>query len=336
MDSITHLALGAVIGEALAGKKLGRRAMLFGALAQSIPDIDFVAAFWLPMTDNLLAHRGFTHSILFGILVSLLLAFITQRWQAQYKLPLWQWVGFFGIQIFVHLFLDTLNAYGVGLFEPFSQLRISFDTLYVADPFYSFWPGIALLMLLVVKRTSPARKYWIGVGLVVSSAYLFYSFYNKIIIDRDLKETLKSGKITYNRYFTTPTPLNSWLWYAVVENDSGFYISYRSVFDKRPQNDFHFFPRNDSLLRPYRSKKELQQLLTFSQGYYTAEYWSDTLVFNDLRFGQVVGWHDPRERFAFHYFLQYPESNALVVQRGRFAKWNRETTRSLVRRIGGD
>ncbi|HEY0732729.1 MAG TPA: metal-dependent hydrolase, partial [Chitinophagaceae bacterium] len=67
------------------------------------------------------------------------------------------------------------------------------------------------------------------------------------------------------------------------------------------------------------------------------EQWNDTLVFNDLRFGQIVGWHDPRERFAFHYYLGHDEEdNRLVVQRGRFARWNEESLSSLIRKIKGD
>ena len=44
MDSLTHLALGACMGEAFAGKTLGKKAMLWGAITQSIPDIDFIKA----------------------------------------------------------------------------------------------------------------------------------------------------------------------------------------------------------------------------------------------------------------------------------------------------
>ena len=44
--------------------------MFLGALAQSIPDLDFIAAFWKDTASNLLAHRGFTHSILFAIMAT--------------------------------------------------------------------------------------------------------------------------------------------------------------------------------------------------------------------------------------------------------------------------
>ena len=58
------------MGEAFAGRTVGKKAMLWGILAQSIPDIDFISSLWLDTADHLLAHRGFTHSILFAIIIS--------------------------------------------------------------------------------------------------------------------------------------------------------------------------------------------------------------------------------------------------------------------------
>jgi inner membrane protein len=49
---------------------LEKKAMLWGALAQSIPDIDFLASFWMNTSGNLLAHRGFTHSFLFVAIIA--------------------------------------------------------------------------------------------------------------------------------------------------------------------------------------------------------------------------------------------------------------------------
>ena len=70
MDSITHIALGACMGEAFAGKTLGKKAMIWGAIAQSIPDIDIVTSTWMNTSSNLLSHRGFTHSYLFCALIT--------------------------------------------------------------------------------------------------------------------------------------------------------------------------------------------------------------------------------------------------------------------------
>jgi inner membrane protein len=66
------------------------------------------------------------------------------------------------------------------------------------------------------------------------------------------------------------------------------------------------------------------------------EQWGDTTVFNDLRFGEMRGWDDPKARFVFHYFLEYPYGNKVLIQRGRFAGWNRHTISALIRRIKGN
>ena len=40
MDSLTHLVLGASIGEVTLGKKIGNKAAIIGALANTLPDFD--------------------------------------------------------------------------------------------------------------------------------------------------------------------------------------------------------------------------------------------------------------------------------------------------------
>lgn len=69
--------------------------MLWGALAQSIPDIDFVAALWMNPVDNLLAHRGFTHSILFALLITPLFALTAEKLHRPHNIRLKQYLLFF-------------------------------------------------------------------------------------------------------------------------------------------------------------------------------------------------------------------------------------------------
>lgn len=328
--------MGACIGEAVAGKKLGKRAMFLGALAQSIPDIDFISSFWNDTASNLLAHRGFTHSFLFGILATVLFGLLAEHYHKQHKIGYKVWLLFFGLQIGIHLFLDLFNAYGMGLLEPFWHTRFSLNMVFVADPFFSIWPAISFVALLILKRSDKRRSFWWRFGVVVSCIYLFYCSFNKLTIDNDVRTDLAQQNITFTKYFTTPTPLNNWLWYIVVKDRNGFYIGYRSVFDRTSKIDFSYFNQNDSLLDPVKNHEEVQHLIRFSQKYYIIERRQDTLVFNDLRFGQIVGWFDPNEHFVFHYFLQHPEkSNRLVVQRGRFAKWNWKPPGILLKELKG-
>jgi len=336
MDSITHIALGGLLGEVFLGKRLGKRAMVLGAISQSLPDIDFVASFWLDVPHDLLAHRGFTHSFLFVVLISPLLAASTRRWLKNPEVGFNQWALFFIAQIMIHLLLDSLNAYGTGWLEPFSHERFSFHTLFVADPFYTTWLLIVFIVLLILSRNNQFRVRWAIAGLALSSVYLVYAFANKYHIDRDTNRILHEQHVSYSRYFTTPTPLNTWLWLIVAEDHRGYHVGHRSIFDEKDSIEFHHFQRNESLLATSHENEDLKLLLRFSQGYYTAELRKDTLVFNDLRFGQRKGWDDPNSKFVFQYYLTFPEDNKLIVQRGRFAGWNGETVRKMYQRIRGN
>ena len=156
------------------------------------------------------------------------------------------------------------------------------------------------------------------------------------MIDWDVRKSLRKQHIAYTKYFTTPAPLQNWLWFVAAGDDSGYHVGYRSLFDSTDTIAFQYFPRNKSLLQPLIAHEYVHKLLRFSQQFYTIEKYSDTLVFNDLRFGQEAGWYDPRGKFAFHYYLQYPKENVLVVQRGRFAGWNGRSMHAFIKRIRGN
>jgi len=345
MDTLTHIVLGAAIGELLAGRTLGKRALLIGAVANSLPDVDAIASIWLPTARDVWAHRGITHSFLFVAVMTPLLALLAQRrlgkkgppagTAANSGMTTRRWALFFGIELFAHIFIDAFNAYGTGWFEPFSRQRISFHVLFVADPFYSIWLGIAFVALLVLKAKHPARRKWAAAGLLLSTLYLVYAITNKLRIDSHVKEDLQAQHHPYTRYISTPTPLNSWLWYIVAEDSGGFYTGYRSMFDHQ-HTQFRWQPKARRLLKPFMDQPDVHYLLRFSQGFYTCEEWGDTVVFNDLRFGEMKGWEDPKARFVFHYFLQRPDANEVIVQRGRFAGWDSRTFRIFIRRIGGN
>lgn len=335
MDSLTHIALGACIGEAILGHKIGKKALLIGALAQSIPDIDFIESFWLTEAEQLIAHRGITHSFFFIALVSPILGLFFQR-LLKNQVSLNSLTLFFLAELFVHLFLDAFNNYGVGWFEPFSDIRISFNTIYVADVLMTIVPVIALIVLIILPSDSSRRKRWSQFGIAWSWVYLCICIFNKLYITHQVNNSFTSQKIPQARYFTTPAPLQSMLWMLVAGDGKGYYVGYRSVFDTKPVIKFQYFPANNYLLDSLSHHDEIDLLKRFSQGYYTVEKWSDTLVFNDLRFGQIIGWQDPKEKFVFHYFIQHPGGNRLVVQRGRFAKWDLNAIRVFLRRIAGN
>lgn len=335
MDSFTHIALGACIGEAFLGKRIGKKALFLGAAIQSLPDIDVISSLWESDAGALLAHRSFTHSFFFVLLFSIVLGFIFKVRFKSVSITLNQWILFFGIQLLIHILLDSLNVYGVGWFEPFSHQRISFNLIFVADPFYSFWLIISFISLMILKRSSPARTRWVIFGIGISAIYLIYCGLNKMTIERDAKSILQKQNIAYTSYFTTPAPLNNWLWYIVAESKDGFYIGYRSLFDNEKKIDFTFIAQNKYLLDSLSDQSDLQKLIRFSRGYYGVEMVEDKLVFNDLRFGKIMGWDEAKTPFVFSYYLEHPDHNKFVLQRGRFRDFSYKAFNSLYLRIRG-
>ena len=335
MDTLTHIVLGACIGEATAGKSLGRKAMVAGALAQSIPDIDFIAYFWLDQTDNLLVHRGITHSIIFAIAVTAGLSAATKKIFHKRKFTWRQGLWLFGLNIFCHLFIDAFNAYGVGWFEPFAHNRFSFHILFVADPLFSIWPFLGMIVILAYYRRVGVKRLALQLGLGLALLYLLYAGVNKLTIEAQVRKQLAIRGTSYQSFFTTPSPFNTWLWFVAIKDSTGFYTGYRSIFDKK-LIDLGYAPQNTSLLEEVKNRDEVKDLVKFAQGYYTVEKAHDTFVFNILRFGKIAGWYDLDAKFAFYYYFDKPGANEFLVQRGRFSNWNRETIRVFMNRIRGN
>ncbi len=96
MDSITQGVLGAAIGEAVLGKKVGNRGALLGAVVATIPDLDVFLYLFYDKLEMLSIHRGFSHSIVFSVLGALLLAVLLNQGK-------WLRRGFFSALIVIQL-----------------------------------------------------------------------------------------------------------------------------------------------------------------------------------------------------------------------------------------
>jgi inner membrane protein len=334
MDTLTHTVLGACLGEMTAGKKIGRKAMLIGALANNFPDIDAICYLWMDPTQALLAHRGFTHGIIFNVILSLLLASSFQTIWRSWQLNYGQWLLLLGGGLLSHVLLDTFNAYGTGLLEPFSHERYSLNALYILDPFFTTPMLIASLALLFVRAASLNRKVWPKLGLTLSMLYLLLCGVNKLYVNNITEKSLRWQGIAARDYFVTPTPLNNLLWYIVVKDKNQYHVGYYSVLDQHLP-PLHLIPQNDSLLEPYRESKTVQNLVRFSQDYYMLQEEGDMLLFNDMRFGQESGWIIPQAPYVFSFDIRQEKPHMLRVQQNRFKTFHRKSIVALYSRIKG-
>ncbi len=336
MDSLTHIVLGACIGEVVAGKKLGKKAMLIGAIANSLPDIDILASPFLDHATDLLFHRGITHSFLFLVLVSPLLAWGSGKVFKKAEITFRNWWFFWALEMFVHLLIDSFTAYGTGWLEPFSQARVSFNAVFVLDPLYTICTLVAFVVLLFLKKENARRIKWAWFGIIPCAVYIVCCFVNKELIESKVQAAFASNHITPKKYFTTPTPINNLLWYVVAATDSGFYVGYRSVLDKTDNIAFRRVNQNDTLLAQATDKESLQKLVRFSKGYYCADLQGDSLYFSDMRFGEIGAWGGGTPHFVFSYCLQHPGANDNVLQRRRMAMMDKKALTAFWHRIMGE
>lgn len=73
MDSLSQIVLGAAVANAVAGKQIGNRALLYGAIVGTIPDLDVLALFFTDHLTGVEFHRTLTHSVFFAFLASFFL-----------------------------------------------------------------------------------------------------------------------------------------------------------------------------------------------------------------------------------------------------------------------
>ncbi len=306
MDSLTQITLGAAVGEAVLGKKIGNKAIIWGAVAGLIPDLDVIPSQFMNAVERVDFHRSISHSLLFFIMLTPLLSLLARKiHKSIHHISFREWGLLFFLSLFTHSLLDCFTTWGTQLFWPL-EYRVAFQSVFVIDPIYTLPLLIGLLGAAFKRQGSQSRKRWNKIGLIISSAYLLLTLLNKQFIHHQFKTGLKEQSIKFKDIDTRPSPLNNILWSANAETKKGFYLSYYSLFDNQRPDQFKFYPKNHELLTSQmRSKPIIQKLLTITQGEYIVENGKadNTLVIHDLRFGQLAGWL-PKTNF--------PEANNFV------------------------
>ncbi len=335
MDSLTHIVLGAAIGEAYLGKKIGRKAMLWGAVADTIPDFDVFASPCVSNAQQLLVHRGLTHSILFVTVISIILGILFKRWFKNADVSKREWTVLFLLGMFTHIIIDSFTSYGTGWFEPFSSYRVSFNSIFVADLFYTLPFLICVLIALIAKNSSSRRVKWNRFGLIMSSLYMLFTLCNKIYINHRMLDGLNKKHIVTSDFVTTPTPLNNILWTAYAADSTGYWFGYYSLFDKTNDINYYHVNKKDYLLKPFENDKEVKLLKRFSKGYYCMSTHDNAIYFNDIRFGQMGGWDKPDSAFVFSFKLNKNADNSMALNRSRFKTSFGDAFSSLIDRIKG-
>lgn len=319
MDSLTQIVLGAAVGEAVLGRKLGNRAVFWGAIAGTIPDLDVFLN--LMVSDKMsatLMHRAFTHSFLFTFTVAPLLGYFFTKIFRKSKATFKDWSMLFFWGFLTHILLDVQTTYGTQLLWPFNN-RLATSNVFVVDPFYTISFLIFVIVMMFYKRTNPKRAKINRIGLYVSSGYLVLTLLFKLFTYQKFTKNLENQAINYNRIETGPTPLNAILWYANVETDNHYYVGYYSLLDKDDNIYFKKFDKNHTLRTQLKDYNNFKRMNRFSKNWYVLSEKNDTIFYNNVRFGTFGFENDDRE-FVFNQQVKFIDNDIEFKSRDRNPK----------------
>lgn len=317
MDSLTQIVLGAAMGEAVAGRKIGAKAALWGAIGGTIPDLDVFLRFFYDPLDAALVHRGFSHSLLFALIAGPLLGWISHKLSKE-KFTLRMWILLWFLSIVTHPLLDIFTNYGTQFFWPFSP-RISFNTVFVIDPLYTVPFMVFLIGALFMKRESKRRRNWNRAGIIYSSLYLLWGVIVKLCILNQAPGYFEKADIHPNSVIVTPMPLTSFYWGIIAEDDSNNYVGYKSLFADFKTNEIETIPKNHGLLNEinWKGRSRISQIEYITNGYYSVDQSHDTLFVYDLRFGTTTQFTNKLGHSAImgYGFKRTPKSTLLFSYR---------------------
>ncbi|MBA3683279.1 MAG: metal-dependent hydrolase [Bacteroidetes bacterium] len=303
MDSLSHIVIGAAIGEIFLGKKIGRWGMLLGAIAKSAPDFDL---FYTGLTDPrayMCEHRAHTHSLFIEALYAIPIAWLLVKLFKQ-KVSFQRMLLFMLACLWGHSLLDWCTNFGTQLLLPFTNENYSLNNLAIVDLLFTL-PMLILMLIAVFTRKNLARRNkFAKASLIYCFAYLGFTFINKYRVEAIVQESIANNNIPVTAHITNPTMLNNILWYSVGSNDSTVFIGEFSLLHTENPITWHSYPRNQQLMQQCKSKKDVDILRWFGDPYTIAQTNGDTLNMYAVKFGRTnMQESELQKTFVFHYKL---------------------------------
>ena len=339
MDSLTQIVLGASVAEATLGKKIGNKAIVLGAIAGTIPDLDIVTRFFVDDLTASVMHRGFSHSLIFPFVAAPILAWILKKIYYNYSdVSFNDWFKMFFLAIITHPLLDAQTTWGTQLFWPF-EWRVAVENIFIIDPIYTL-PFLTFLILTAFQdRLSKKRRLFNSLGLIISSAYLLVTLSFKGVAHYNIAKGLEENNIEYKDINTRATYFNSILWSSQIELEDSYIFTYYSLFDKSKPIFTKKFPKNHNMLQPFIDEKKIQQLIILSNGHYLMTNENDELIFWNLKLG-LNGFDENASPYIWSYVIKnnngeifFDEKNekmdALKIQERRSFRNNRNYSKEF-------
>jgi inner membrane protein len=301
MDSLTQIALGAAVGTAVLGRKVGARAALWGAAVATLPDLDVLLSYGDPVKDFTF-HRAESHSLFWLTAVSPLLAWLLAALNRRSPAGFRDWWLLTWLALVTHPLLDAFTVYGTQLLLPFSDYPVGVGSVFIIDPLYTVPLIVGVIGALWLRSRDPDRaQRWNAAGLAISTLYLGWTVAAQSHVEGVVHRTLAATPLAQAKALVTPTPFNSLLWRVVVMDDGGYHEGYYSLLDDRPEVRLERHESDHALLEPLRSDWSVQRLAWFSKGFYRvseAAHGTRVAEGSASTVGQLLGLVDTAEAAA--------------------------------------
>ena len=319
MDSITQAVLGASIQGALLGRWQGRKALLYGAMLGTLPDLDVIIDYGDAVAD-MTYHRGFSHSLFVLSGLALLLTWLTRRFKhnpgySSQRLFLTIW-----LVLITHPLLDSFTSYGTQLFWPLTPTPTAWSSIFIIDPLYTIPLLIAVAVGLLFGLRDKAAKAP-ALALLLSSLYLASTLGGKYMAEHRVEAELARQGIQAQQLFSTPTPFNSLLWRVIVLDGEDYHEALVSWFDDAPPH-LARIPRGTHLAAALADSSAHARLAWFTHGVLRYDQLGEQLVVTDIRLG-MTGFHPFRFDFATLQGGQWrihEDIQRLPTERGDFSR----------------
>ena len=293
MDSVTQVVLGAAVGEAVLGHKIGRRAAFWGAICGTLPDLDVFVSFADPVKD-FTYHRGVSHSFFFLALATPIIVWLLQGLDRKLTVEKAKLFLLVLLAFYTHILLDSFTVYGTQVLLPFSNYPVALGSIFIIDPLYTLPLLVGLGGALLGRKSSTHISRWNLAGLGLSSVYLLWTVIAQIFVADVTRVSLVQQNIEYENLLITPTPFNSLLWRVVAKQDGGYYEGYYSLLDTEGELSTTLYESQENLLDDLGEEWAVQRLRWFSRGFYKVDEFKQQVTIEDLRMGA-----EPRYAFRF-------------------------------------
>lgn len=290
----------------IVGRRMGNRALAWGALLGTLPDLDALVAPLFDTTNQLWWHRGPSHSLLVMTAGSYALApWLAKFWKRD-KISRSR-AGWLVFAVWsTHVLLDCFTVYGTSVGWPLPLPRVAFNQLFIVD-FFLTMPLLAALLWLAFlrgKKQLPQRRRLNAWGLGLAAAYVLLSVAMKFAASAGFAADLARRGVVFQRRMEAPTPFNILLWRAVVDRGDEFWVGYRTVFERHSTPvRWTIYPKGRDAIAGMADLREVNTLEWFTAGWWIARPRAKGAWIGDLRFGETRSWGDKKtmvdSRLAF-------------------------------------